>query len=1115
MQIQDNKTNERDGKPLSFAPRLGSLQRSPDAEWVLPEPEWRSCTRSLSRRTAAAIEARCRETGVSLECLLAAAWSQILACYPTAEAAPQMWVYQRNEFAKPWCAVKVPAECDATVSGFLQAVSTSLRNEARRETPEWPERNAEKIARDRLDCAFHVVLSGEASAEIISEAIRAQTAVLLSLSMNHKASLSLSYHAQYFSAEFAGILIDCLLHLLSQMVTPGCSLVSELTFLPASTSVIARERRPSAFVQDVFESRVACDPAKVAASFRNQEISYRELNERANQLARYLRTLGCGPDVIVAIHLARSIDLLIAMLGVVKAGGAFLPLDASLPPGRIDAVMEDSGAPLVITSSKLTHRFAESTAHRVTIDSLDAIWRNEATGSLDSVTSDHDLAYVIYTSGSTGTPKGVMIEHRNLAVFLDALDPVFGPEPGVMLAIASSSFDISIMELLWSLSRGFHIVLHEGDEGLPIVSGPGSVPEQIRRHGVTHMMGTPTLMRMLASDPDGAAAFGQLRVCLVGGEAFPESLAALLLDCMPGKIVNAYGPTETTVCATCYEVTSTGEAIPIGRPLKDVTVYVVDKWGRQLPPLASGELWIGGPMVGRGYLHRPELTAERFLDDPFDKEGRIYRTGDLVRFDLYGRLEFIDRLDSQVKVRGYRIELGEVEAALQRHPAVQQAVVVVRSEGNGAKSLVGYCTPSNVRALDSHKLRGFLQESLPGYMVPSALHCLREFPVTSSGKVDRVRLAQLDLSSQEKGQMENAAGVTPIDPALQKIEAVLCAWCRELLRLPQVQASDDYFAIGGESLSAARLMRKIAETYGANIRLSELVQRRTMRALAQLVAVANQDLAWSPVVPFQTDGEKPTLFLIAGLGGNILNFQFVAEALENRPVYGVEAQASGKDSEVLASVEEMARTYLEEIRRIQPHGPYHFAGYSFGGVLAFEMAQQLRSAGQEIGFLGLLDTCEWHYTRSVLGNLSPLERFQIQYGNTLKQIVFGPKRRATLSKRLKATIDNRKLAASRRSGSRIRALEASVEHRNYYALTHYKPKRYHGEIHLFSCPDSSPLRGNDPTLGWGHLAGKVNISEIAGEHEKLTAPPFAGMLGRAIDKSLDSIAAPQLVEEAA
>ncbi len=1047
--------------------------------------------------------------GISIESMLAAAWALVLHCYAGSEEEPlSLWIDRQGEEGRAAFALaRIPKAGEMSAREWLIATAGFVAEATPRTTSDL---RAAVSLRGRIGVSgLTAVVSQRAEIDAIGD-----NALVLSLGLEPEPELKVDCKSADVNSRMLEILGDCARHVLEQLLGSPEALLSRLSlvsgrvqeeYLDAAAQVDSDA--PLEFVNERIEKWALDEPGRVAGSLDERSIGFGELNARANQLARYLIRLGAGPERIVAVHLKRSPELLIALLAILKAGAAYLPLDSSLPEKRMESVLDDSAAAVLITSSELGYKPASDGVRVVTMDGDETPWAEESDAAVRSGVQGNNLAYVIYTSGSTGKPKGVMIEHRNLSAFLAALDGWMGTTPGVWLALGSISFDISIVELLWTLSRGYQVVLHRGDGGMPVFSGADSVAAQIPRYGVTHILGTPTLIRILASDPEGVAALGSLRMCSLGGEPFPPALAAQLLEILPGRVFNAYGPTEITVCATYHRVEEARDLVPIGRPLGNSRLYIVDRWKRMLPPMAAGELLIGGPSVGRGYLGRPELTAQRFIANEFDASdrNRLYRTGDLVRMNVSGAVEFLDRLDSQVKIRGYRIELGEVEAALARHGEVEQAVALAIQDGKGVKTLAAYYTTKSGEAIASADLRQYLGETLPVYMTPAVLRHRSSLPLSTSGKVDRIALAQSAAAdAPEARRGDEAAGENP-DEHAGSIERNLCCWCGELLKT-EVRAAEDFFEIGGESLAAARLMKRIADEYTVELRLSALVSVRTMRGLAGLIAEGKGGGQSSPVVPFRTEGSRPPLFFVAGLGGNVLNFEFVARQLADRPVYGVEAHGVNRDAKVLSTVESMAANYLAAIRQVQPRGPYHLAGYSFGGILVFEMAQQLRAAGEEIGFLGLLDTAEWRYSQAQLGSLGAWKKFRYKYGETLKQLVVGPQRRKTFRKRMKAARDQRRLASLQAAGEQAAASEVPVENRNYFALSQYVPGRYEGEIQLFRCSEGTLLSGKDPALGWGGLCAAVTAYSIEADHESLTSQRVAPELAKKLESALEAAA---------
>ncbi len=593
-------------------------------------------------------------------------------------------------------------------------------------------------------------------------------------------------------------------------------------------------------VHHLFEEQAARTPEAVAVIFADQQLTYRELNARANQLARQLQGAGVGPDARVGICVTRSLEMMIGLLGILKAGGAYVPMDPAYPAERLAFMLEDAQLSVLLTQKKLADLLPPHPAKVICLDSFVEETAAEATAQASSnpqsaATPDH-LAYVIYTSGSTGKPKGVMVRHRNVANIITATDAVIGPEPGVWLAVTSISFDISVVELFWTLARGFKVVI-QGEEGK--ASGQAQPPEQapaadysiaaqISRHGVTHLQCTPTLASMMIQDPKTLRALRGLRKFLLGGEALSAALIEQLTGC--GEIFNMYGPTETTVWSTAHPVSRAGSPVAIGRPIANTEIYLLDRRLQPVPIGVPGELFIGGAGVARGYLNREELTAERFIPHPFSAQpgARLYRTGDLARYWPDGTIEFLGRLDHQVKLRGFRIELGEIEAALRQYPAVRECVVAVREVAANDQRLVGYVVPQPDTAPAALELRHFLQKKLPDYMVPATFVMLAALPLTPNGKVDRKA-----LPGPEAFPAGPAAGYEPAQTRLEKSIASL--W-QELLHVESVGLNHNFFDLGGHSLLVVQLHARLCQMLHLDIPVIKLFQYPTIHSFTQFLS---------------------------------------------------------------------------------------------------------------------------------------------------------------------------------------------------------------------------------------------------------------------------------------
>ncbi len=572
----------------------------------------------------------------------------------------------------------------------------------------------------------------------------------------------------------------------------------------------------------LLEEQVARTPEAIALVFAKQELTYRQLDGAANRLARHLQSLGVGKETPVGVFMDRSLEMIVSLLAILKAGGAYVPLDPAYPDERIALVLEDSRTSVVLTTEGVRGRLTVLAYRVLSLDGKLAVIKNRTPDPVCCPATGTNLAYVIYTSGSTGKPKGVMVEHRNVLSFFASMDRVLGNEPGIWLAVTSICFDISVLELLWTLTRGFKVVLH-GDEGTHTIAS------EITRHGVTHFQSTPSLARMLATDPRSLAALGSVRTLLLGGEALPASLVGTLRRAVAGEIYNMYGPTETTIWSTAYRIPDTADSrtsIPIGRPLANTQVYVLDPELRPVPSGEPGELFLGGEGVVRGYWQRPELTDERFLANPFASGGRIYRTGDVVRSLPEGDLEFLGRIDFQVKLRGHRIELGEIEATLEQHPEVRQAVVVAREDRPGDKRLVAYVVPNEGKTSTAEALRRALESKLPECMVPSHFAFLDRLPLTANGKVDRTALPAAFGPSGRSASADSSEGPR------NEIERIIVEVWAEALGVAQVERDANLFDLGVTSLMVPEVQLELQRRLDRVISLVDLFEFHTVGALA-------------------------------------------------------------------------------------------------------------------------------------------------------------------------------------------------------------------------------------------------------------------------------------------
>jgi amino acid adenylation domain-containing protein len=695
------------------------------------------------------------------------------------------------------------------------------------------------------------------------------------------------------------------------------------------------------------EAQAEKTPDAVAVTFEDNQLTYRELNQRANQLAHYLRRLGVGPDVLVGICMERSLEMIVGLLGVLKAGGAYVPLDPEYPKERLGYMMKDSHAPVLLTQQRLVEKLPEHSSKILCLDNDWKVIGQELSDNPINITGMEHLAYVIYTSGSTGNPKGVMIPHGAITNHMLWMQETFPlNETDRVLQKTPISFDASVWECYAPLLVGARLVMARPGGH----QDGGYLAKLIGEQEITALKVVPSLLRMLLDEPTLSDATSMRRV-FCGGEALTIELQQKFHARLTAALWNLYGPTETTIDVTFFECKrdASSDVVPIGRPIANTEVYILDSELKPTSIGVAGELYVGGASLARGYLNRPDLTAEKFIRNPFsnDPDARLYGTGDWVRYRSDGNIMYLGRIDNQVKIRGFRIELGEIEAVLNQHPGLRETLVTAREDVPEDKRLVAYIVPNREPAPAIRELRDFLKEKLPDYMVPSAYVLLDSLPLTLNGKVDRRALPDPGRTEQQ----EYNEYVAPRD----ETERVLCRVWSEVLGVHRVGIDDDFFAIGGHSLLAAKLFARLDEEFGRSLPLGVLFAAPTVRSLAGHYRTSLGSKKGSVVVALRTGGTLRPLFAVPGVFGNVVGFADLAREMgSDQPFYGLQSVGLDGIEAPLDSIEEMAKYNLTEVRSVQVRGPYTIIGSCFGATVAYEMARQLLEAGEEIAFLGLL-----------------------------------------------------------------------------------------------------------------------------------------------------------------
>jgi amino acid adenylation domain-containing protein len=843
---------------------------------------------------------------------------------------------------------------------------------------------------------------------------------------------------------------------------------------------------PAAPVHAVFEAQAARTPDAIAVVAGEQAIAYAALDLEANRLAHHLRSLGVRARDVVAVALERSPELVVALLAILKAGAAYLPLDPSYPAERLAFMLEDGGATALVTVASFAATLPAARPLTVCLDrDRETIAARPADPLASGVTGD-DLAYVMYTSGSTGRPKGVAVPHRAVVRLLFGQTYArLGPDEA-LLQLAPVSFDASTFELWGALLHGGRCVLFPGR--VPTAAALG---DTIRRHGITTLWLTASVFNAVVDE--APAALHGLRQLLTGGEALSVVHVRRALERLPGiRLVNGYGPTESTTFACCHPIDTCPGAdaisIPIGRPIANTDVYVVDRAGALVASGVPGELLIGGDGVACGYVNRPELTAERFVASPLAPGRRLYRTGDRVRWRDGGVLEFLGRFDDQVKIRGYRIEPAEVETALAAHPGVREVAVVAREDGAAGRMLAAYVVPAaaglDAAGLDAAGLRRFLADRLPPFMIPSAFVTLDALPVTANGKLDRGALP----------------APRPTAPALvasrTPLEAQLASLWADLLGVDTVGITDDFFALGGDSLLAARMIQQVGELHGVRLPLAALYSHPTIQGLSAALGAGNGAVS-PPIVALNAGGGRPPLFFLHGdlHGGGFYSLRLARRLGPDQPLYVV--HPLGRDGgEVPRSIEAMAEVHLDTLRRLRPAGPWRLGGYCNGGLVAYEIARRLHAAGEPVELVVVVAAAPHLAFARTWSTIARLARAG-GLGCQRAQDAFA--RFRTFAWRLQQLPPAGRLSLV---GAKLAKLVRAVAGRGmgrlpddftdgtfdlyFRAVMGYVPEPFPGRV-VVLWPDDGPEAAADPGRVWRRLAARVDVRRIPGDHNTVVS----------------------------
>ncbi|MEH7625710.1 non-ribosomal peptide synthetase DhbF [Bacillus subtilis] len=925
----------------------------------------------------------------------------------------------------------------------------------------------------------------------------------------------LEYSTDLFKRETAQALADRWMRLLEAAESDPDEQIGNLDILaPEERSSMVTdwqsvsEKIPHACLPEQFEKQAALRPDAIAVVYEDQALSYAELNERANRLARFLISEGVGPEQFVALALPRSLEMAVGLLAVLKAGAAYLPLDPDYPADRIAFMLKDAQPAFIMTNTKAAdHIPPVENVPKIVLDDPELAEKlntypaeNPKNKDRTQPLSPLNTAYVIYTSGSTGVPKGVMIPHQNVTRLFAATEHWFRfSSDDIWTMFHSYAFDFSVWEIWGPLLHGGRLVIVPHH----VSRSPEAFLRLLVKEGVTVLNQTPSafyqFMQAEREQPDLGQALS-LRYVIFGGEALELSRLEDWYNRHPEnrpQLINMYGITETTVHVSYIELDRSMAALRanslIGCGIPDLGVYVLDERLQPVPPGVAGELYVSGAGLARGYLGRPGLTSGRFIADPFGPPGtRMYRTGDVARLRADGSLDYVGRADHQVKIRGFRIELGEIEAALVQHPQLEDAAVIVREDQPGDKRLAAYVIPSE-ETFDTAELRKYAAERLPDYMVPAAFVTMKELPLTPNGKLDRKALPAPDF----------AAAVTGRGPRTPQ-EEILCDLFMEVLHLPRVGIDDRFFDLGGHSLLAVQLMSRIREALGVELSIGNLFEAPTVAGLAERLEMGSSQSALDVLLPLRTSGDKPPLFCVHPAGGLSWCYAGLMNNIgTDYPIYGLQARGIGQREELPKTLDDMAADYIKQIRTVQPKGPYHLLGWSLGGNVVQAMATQLQNQGEEVSLLVMLDAYPNHFL--------PIKEAPDDEEALIALLALGGYDPDSLGDKpldFEAAIE-----ILRRDGSALASLDETVilNLKNTYVnsvgiLGSYKPKTFRGNVLFFRStiiPEwFDPI---EPDSWKPYINGQIEQIDIDCRHKDLCQPEPLAQIGKVLAVKLEEL----------
>ncbi len=885
----------------------------------------------------------------------------------------------------------------------------------------------------------------------------------------------------------------------------------ELGAVLAMGKGIAKAYPGDSTVDRQFEARAREHPDVVAVRHNEKTVTYTQLDACAGCLADRLRARGVRPGEPVAVFIDRSAELLAGLIAVLKAGGIYLPIDTADADSRIAGILEDARVQVIITGTAMAGRASKFSQKVIVVE--EAMWTSGGTAAM-GLTGPESIAYIIYTSGSTGKPKGVCVPHRAILRLVLNNDHVQVKTGDTVGFTASPAFDVSTFEIWGALLNGATLEIFDKE----VLVSPARLKERLDESRPDALFLATPLFHVIATECP--AAFQNVGDLMVGGDVLKTGpVASIMKNGPPARVINTYGPTEITTMCTWHhvkDVPGPGEKIPLGRPIANDYLYIMDEQLQPVPIGVTGELCLGGDGLATGYLHRPELTARAFVPDPYNAGRAIYRSGDLGRFLPDGNIEFEGRVDGQLKIHGFRVEIGEVAAMLETHPAVRKAIVRKCAGPGGFNALAAYLLKADCPAVPVGEIRKYLASRLPDYMIPASLMWIEAIPFLPNSKIDHRKLPE-PVFDENSGTGQH---LTSSEEISADMAAMADLW-KEVLGTEAVGPDDSFFSLGGHSLLAIRLLGRIEEQFKMSLPMSIIMRAPTIRQILGAMKELGQPAAESSLIILNDGGSRPPIYCFPLVWGRLDSYySFVCQMIDRQPACGLLSPGLADPAKIPDSLEALVAGYVREIRRHQPEGPYHLFGFCSAGPVAFEAARQLEQAGEKVGFLGIVDSQvpEPEEARGRARHYVRLARiktaFAAKVAGQFRQARAGEK--LNMLARLPGFVARQALPGPRKGAlpsypgwvTDAPEAERGVIAKNYDVLGRYRFGLYGGKVTLFSSSATvrySRIAGGDAaTMGWGRLArGGVKHYVLKGDHDSFRNEENARIVADVIAESID------------